>query len=180
MEPEPRFRRRMPCRFALGPRNHSGVVLDVSRTGLFLQTGAPAEVGQPLRIELSSLSSGGRGISLTGEVVWQRLVPAALRNVAEGGVGVKIDAADEGYFELLAQFSNVEMPVKRNPSTTSRTAEPVPAEVQQAYRVQVRQTGGPRSRWIQCKTRTAEDARRIALRRLGAGWEVAEIREADA
>jgi hypothetical protein len=176
MEPEPRYRRRMPCSFAMGPRKHSGVVLDVSRTGLFLQTTAPVAVGQPLDLELRT---GRAEIVLHGKVVWQKLVPAALRNVAEGGLGIRISAADESYFQLLAELSgNATAADRRAGDRTAATPSSASPEVPaHRYRVRVRQQVGPRSRWIHCAADSAADAEAAALRRLGVGWEVAELEQ---
>ncbi len=40
-------------------------------------------------------------VALTAEVVWHRRVPASLRSVAEGGIGLRIRYAPEPYYRLL-------------------------------------------------------------------------------
>ncbi len=42
---ESRFRKRMPCRLMQGPHRFAGLVLNVSRSGLFVQTSASPKIG---------------------------------------------------------------------------------------------------------------------------------------
>ena len=75
-----RYKRRVLCRMQLGESRYSGVVLNLSRTGLFIQTSASAGPGEPIRLELSGQ------IPLRAQVVWRRKVAAHLRSIAEGGI----------------------------------------------------------------------------------------------
>ncbi len=100
---EPRFRRRMACELTRGKSIYSGFVLDVSRTGLFVQTGvANAQMGDEVEVTLRP-----RGpeppIALKTQVVWQRRVPLQLRTIAEGGLGLHIRYAPEPYYRLLLE-----------------------------------------------------------------------------
>ena len=70
------------------------MVLNLSGTGLFVQTNASAQPGDPVELTL------GGSIPVTGEVVWRRQVAPMLRSVAEGGVGVRIRNAPEAYYLL--------------------------------------------------------------------------------
>ncbi len=97
---DPRFKKRLSCRLKQ-ERTYAGMVLDLSRTGLFVQTSAGAKPGDEVEVLL-----GGRErdapVTLTAEVVWQRKVPHQLRVVVEGGVGLKIRYAPEPYYAILA------------------------------------------------------------------------------
>ena len=93
---QPRYRRRVPCRMHVGQQNYAGVVLNLSGTGLFVQTSASASPGETIELTL------GGSIPVSGEVVWRRKVAPMLRSVAEGGVGVLIHNAPEAYYALLA------------------------------------------------------------------------------
>jgi hypothetical protein len=42
-------------------------------------------------------------IAVTAQVAWQRRVPAQLRSIAHGGLGLQIRYAPEPYFVLLAE-----------------------------------------------------------------------------
>lgn len=99
-EAESRFKKRVPCRLKQGPRQYAGVILNVSRTGLFVQTSALPGIGAEIEVTLSGRTEAA---TLTAEVVWQRRVPAPLRSVAEGGIGLRIRHATEPYYGLLAE-----------------------------------------------------------------------------
>ena len=99
---EQRFKKRMSCKVRVGQRDHSGIVLDVSRKGLFVQTTAAASVGDRVEVLLSQ-SEAGSAIKLEAGVRWLRRVPAQLRSVTQAGIGLQISHAEEGYYTLLAQ-----------------------------------------------------------------------------
>ncbi len=101
---EPRFKKRMSCRLSLGPSSYSGMVLDLSRTGLFIQTSAGARPGAEIAVNVHS-AGFTTPIALSAQVVWQRRVPQQLRTVVKGGIGLKIQRAPESYYRLLADVS---------------------------------------------------------------------------
>ena len=97
---DPRFKKRMSCKLKQEQRTYAGMVLDVSRTGLFVQTSAGAKPGEEVEVLLASREQAVP-VALMAEVVWQRKVPAQLRVVEKGGVGLKIRYAPEPYYALL-------------------------------------------------------------------------------
>ena len=99
---ESRFRKRVPCRLTQWPHRFAGVVLNVSRTGLFVQTSASPKIGAEIEVTLSQ-GTQATPVALTAEVVWHRRVPASLRSVAEGGIGLRIRYAPKPYYRLLAE-----------------------------------------------------------------------------
>jgi Tfp pilus assembly protein PilZ len=101
----------MSCKVRLGQQDHSGIVLDVSRMGLFVQTNAAARVGENVEVILSRPERGG-AITLVTAVRWQRRVPAQLRTVSHAGLGLQISHAEEGYYALLAEALQGSAPVK--------------------------------------------------------------------
>jgi Tfp pilus assembly protein PilZ len=94
----------MPCKLKQGPRQYAGVVLNVSRSGLFVQTSASPAVGSEVEVVLANRDEAA---TLTAQVVWQRRVPGALRTVAEGGVGLRIQYAPEPYYGMLAEAAEI-------------------------------------------------------------------------
>jgi Tfp pilus assembly protein PilZ len=108
---EPRFKRRMSCRLRVAQRENSGIVLDVSRQGLFVQTSAAARVGDRVEIELSGPGRSAP-ITLVAAVRWQRIVPAQLRSVSQAGLGLQISHAEESYYAMLAEVLRGATPVK--------------------------------------------------------------------
>ncbi len=87
-----------------GPSNYLGMVLDISRTGLFVQTSAGGHPGDEIALSLNT-----RGVTspirLSTEVMWLRKVPQQLRRISKGGFGLKIRYAPESYYHLLAQVA---------------------------------------------------------------------------
>ncbi len=99
---ESRYRKRVLCRLKQGPHRFAGVVLNVSRSGLFVQTSASPEIGAEIHVMLNQ-HTRDTPVALTAEVVWQRRVPPALRSSATGGLGLRIRYAPEPYYGLLAE-----------------------------------------------------------------------------
>ncbi len=101
---EPRFRKRIPCRLTRSRSTFSGVVLDFSRRGLFVQASVAARTGDEIEIVLSR-SEREPDVVLNAQVVWQRKVPLALRSTVQEGLGLQISYASESYYTLLAEAS---------------------------------------------------------------------------
>lgn len=172
---EPRVRKRLPCRVKRGPIAYSGVVLNLSRTGLFVQTGASPVPGESIELDLRA-GTDGSGIPLKAKVVWRRHAPPELRNLVAGGVGVRIERAEESYYQLLSEVQGrpADPPVVRaEPAPTGWTD--VPSKVR--YRVRMNQTGGTRTRVVEVDGEGEHEARAKALARMGQGWVVMELTE---
>jgi len=105
---EPRIRKRTSCELTVGERRFSGVVLDVSRHGLFVQTAA-----QPGPQEVVHVSISAPGLpdplELDAVVARARIVPAQLRTVAKGGLGLHIAEPSEAFQRFV---ENIAIPTK--------------------------------------------------------------------
>jgi Tfp pilus assembly protein PilZ len=99
-----RFKKRLSCRLKQKQQIYAGMVLDLSRTGLFVQTSAGAKPGDEVEVLLGG-SEQTAPVALTAAVVWQRKVPHQLRVAVEGGVGLKIRYAPEPYYAILADVA---------------------------------------------------------------------------
>ena len=97
MSPDRRFRKRLSCRIRVDESRYSGIVLNLSRTGLFVQTAATVRPGGSIELQLRGEAP------LQAQVVWLRRVPQHLRSVSQGGVGVRIVGAPESYYHLLVE-----------------------------------------------------------------------------
>jgi hypothetical protein len=125
----------MACTVAIGQSRYSGVILDLSATGLFVQTHAKPRPHEPLILELS-VPGHREALRLQAVVTRLRVVPASLVNVAQGGVGLRITNAPEGYFAFLASIlperRSVQLPAQATgaePATGARPrVEPFGAE----------------------------------------------------
>jgi Tfp pilus assembly protein PilZ len=176
---QPRIAKRVPCAVHVGKRRYSGVVLNVSQGGLFVQTSADAGQGANIDLELS-IPEHRDVVPVCASVVWKRVVPHQLRSLAQGGFGVRITQAGETYYQLLAAWMRVEVPASSAPAASgsaSREAGPQPRPDTQTstYRLRVRQTSGPRSKTLSIEATSAEEAGAEALRRTGSGWQIIEI-----
>lgn len=99
---EPRFKKRVPCRLTQGERASAGVVLDLSRRGLFIQTTVSAKPGDEVQVVLSGREKQP-DITVNAQVVWHRKVPYQLRSSVQSGMGLQISYASEAYYGLLAE-----------------------------------------------------------------------------
>ena len=98
---EPRYRKRVPCRVWVEKSSYSGMVLNLSRMGLFVQTSAGVSAGDSIELKF------GSDDLLRARVVWQRRVPGALRTIVEGGIGLQIIGAPEAYYRILASAARI-------------------------------------------------------------------------
>ena len=101
---ETRFRKRIPCKLTRSRSTFSGLVIDLSSRGLFVQTGAVAKTGDEIEIVIRSWKSEAP-IVLNAQVIWRRKIPLRLRSVVEGGLGLQIRYAPEPYYVMLAEAS---------------------------------------------------------------------------
>jgi hypothetical protein len=113
-----RSKKRMGCTLWVEGARFSGIVLDMSASGLFVQSSANVVPGTPVQIELNGLP-GKDSIVLQAHVARRKVVPARLKSVAQGGVGVRIAQAPEAYYALLAKVQRLDdEPPGKEPTAT--------------------------------------------------------------
>lgn len=182
----------MPCKVHAEGRQHNGIVLDLSGSGLFIQTSAKLPPGSQVRIDLSLPDDEA---VMTVEVVRRKQVPAQLLTVAHGGIGVRILSAPESYYQFLQDVQDRERQqaareqapsagaADRAPAPAAARAAAVPAPESPAppappqprFRVRVHQIDGIRSRSLVVGAASAEEASRSAAQELGDGWKVVAV-----
>ena len=170
-----RARKRMACRITTGGKVFSGVILDLSATGVFVQTSAKPRLGEAFALEISA--PGQRApLRLEAQVARVQVVPPSLLTVAHGGIGLRITNAPEAYFALLAavlpEAESEAQPAEGGPAS-ARTGAPA-APPARSFRVRVSQTGGTRSRTLRVQADSAEAAAALVLEETGEGWKVLE------
>jgi len=183
----PRSKKRIPCEVKSGHHRHSGMILDVSASGLFIQTSAAHPPGTRVSVDLNL---PGRGqLVLQGSVARRKMVPARLRSVESGGIGVRLDYAPEEFFQLIARVQGASGPEAKaevpsqpvakpapaaRPSQAPRPATPPrpPAPPRALYRVRVAQAAGARSRFLDVRAESVKAAQAQVLAELGDGWKV--------
>ena len=194
-----RSKRRITCRVHSEGRQHNGIVLDLSGSGLFIQTSAKLAPGVQVRIDLG-LPDGE--VPMNVEVVRRKQVPAQLVTVAHGGVGVRILTAPESYYRFLQEVQEREReqaereqatgaakPAQPSPAPVARTAvapkpnpvatppppPPPPAPPLPRFRVRVSQTNGIRSRTMIVAAKNADEASRSTQGEVGDGWKIVAV-----
>ena len=176
-QPEPRFRRRLPCRVKVAGSSNSAMVLNVSRSGLFIQTSAAPPPGTAVVVDLD-VASGSEPIPIEGRVVWRRMVASHLRSITQGGVGVRIVSAPDAYYRFISAVAG-DVPIPRSLADAG-PAEPAPESDLESpgleYRVRVKQEGGSRTRLLTIQSVSEEEARNGVLEIVGSGWVILELK----
>jgi hypothetical protein len=95
-----RTRQRILCEFSAHGQSHRGLVVDLSRGGLFIHTDASVKPGAEVEIRLTSFGSHPQ-LELRGEVARRRMIPALLASVIRSGIGVHITEAPDEYYAAL-------------------------------------------------------------------------------
>lgn len=168
---------RLPCELRAAGSRYAGLVLDVSGSGLFIQTGAMTQPGQRLEVSLS-LPNGAEA-ELVVRVARKRVVPAQLLTIAQGGVGVQILQASEAYrsylLELGLEFSPLAWGHAGEEASAAAGGPEAGSAGVQRFRVRISQVSGPRSRRMELEAADAEAASAAALEAAGEGWKVLDV-----
>ena len=106
---DPRQTKRARCKVVFNSQRQTGVILNISRTGLYLQVSLAAKRGDPLQVEITDDKTGNT-ISVQAVVSWTRHVPASLRSIRQGGLDLKIVSASPEYYELCDRLPESELP----------------------------------------------------------------------
>jgi hypothetical protein len=163
----------MACEIKADGRQQRAIVLDLSRSGLFVQTSARLSPGSTVELWLPC-EERSEPIILRAAVARQKAVPSNLTSVAQGGVGLRILDAPRAYYEMIGESPPLPGRVGRAPAQApaAEAAPPPPRAAERPrFRVRVKQSDGPRSRILDVFEETAERACAAALAQMGAGWE---------
>ncbi len=158
-----RHRWRLACEVVCEGRSQRAIVLDMSETGIFVQTGTRLPPGAEVEVRVL-LTDGAEPMSLRAKVARNKKVPSQLTSVARGGVGLKILDAPAAYYQTIASLAGTDTPPQ--PSATI-----APQSAGTRFRVRVKQTDGPRSRNVEIAANSRDEALTLALAQVGAGWE---------
>ncbi len=186
-----RVKKRVSCALASGGRRYTGVVLDVSPEGLFVQTSAKLEPGAIVDLEMGI--GANQTLQMQARVVRAKLVPPELRSIAKGGLGLHIDLPPPEFYEFFANLTRTDLPggeaqkaktpaepaaqAKKKKATRKRKLPPrmAPPEAKLSYRVRLSQVGGSRTRSVTVECSTISDAERLAIKNVGSGWKVLKV-----
>jgi hypothetical protein len=162
-----RRKRRIPCELWVGQREHSALVLDLSPSGMFIQTHAKAQRGERLQVRLSRENTA---LDLKVEVVRTKSVPQSLLAAAKGGIGVKILTAPPEYDAMMNELG-----IADRPTPAIQYAPEPESEPGLRFGVHVAQAGGPRTLRVEVFAADAVAAGARALEELGDGWKVLRV-----
>jgi hypothetical protein len=180
-----RIKKRMTCELRLAGRAYRGIVLDLSETGVFIQTDATPGGTERLRIKLRT--PDGSEFEVDATVARRQVAPPQLTTVVRGGLGLRVVNPPAAYFELIgiaaAEAARKERaaaaPGSRKASAPAAAAPPPPPPVpEETFRVRVKQSNGPRSRSFTVRAPSPEEARKRASAEIGRGWEILSIEAA--
>jgi Tfp pilus assembly protein PilZ len=179
----PRTKMRIACTLHLEESLHSGMVLDVSAGGLFVQTNASPAPGTPLRLELR-VPGLSEPIEMQATVARKRIVPPRLRALLKGGIGLQLENPPEEFYALVARLQAPELatsetsreakpPEKTSQSSGKPAEKPPPAKPKlTSFRVRLSQTGGEGSRILVIRASDEDEASRRAILDVGDSWKV--------
>ena len=165
-----RVKQRLTCELVIGDRNHQGIVLDLSKTGLFVQTSASPPPGERIGVRLRR--SDGASVEVEASVARRYRVPQRLVSVARGGVGLRIESSSDDYLQLIDSLDRTENP----PPLEATHALLLPqSDEAGSYSVRVKQTAGTRSRTLRVAAASEQEAALTASARLDGGWEILSV-----
>ncbi|MCL4684352.1 PilZ domain-containing protein [Myxococcota bacterium] len=164
-----RVRRRMACELRAEGRLQSAIVLDVSQTGLFVQTSTRLAPGTVVEVQIRT-GANDEPIQLRARVVRHKSVPANLTSVAHGGIGLRILEAPKTFYDALGEEA-VPGGIGASQGAARTPERPAPTPTPARFRVRMKQIEGSRSRTLEVAAATADAARASALAQLGSGWE---------
>ncbi len=186
-----RVKKRVSCALTSGGRRYTGVVLDVSPQGVFVQTSAKLNPGAIVELEMGI--GANQAVQMQARVARSKLVPPELRSIAKGGLGLHIDLPPPEFYEFFANLTRTDLPggeaqkaktpaepaaqAKKKKATRKRKLPPrmAPPEAKLSYRVRLSQVGGSRTRSVTVECSTISDAERSAIKTVGSGWKVLKV-----
>jgi hypothetical protein len=182
---EPRVRKRLPCTLSTEARSHSGMILNLSERGLFVQTSQPAEPGTLLNLDVLDPLRGD-AIPLEVAVVWRRRVTRRMTGVNQSGMGLRLLSQPSEWQQMMCGllgegggFDGVATPDESCPDAANDAeagGEARPVRPAFAFDVRLAKPGSQRSRRIVVEADDEAEAGAEADRVAGNGWTILEIR----
>ena len=106
-----RIRRRLSCELFADGHRYQGIVVDLSASGLFLQTDAALDPGT--RVDVLLKGSRFPEVIVRAVVARRRMTPTLLASIIHRGVGLRIVEAPEAYYEALREFDELKSGLER-------------------------------------------------------------------
>ena len=184
----PRTKKRMSCEINVNGSRSSGIVLDISATGLFVQTNVKPRPGMIAMLQLA-LPGEKEPVIMKARVARKKMVPPQLLAVAGGGVGFAITEPAEAYLDFVAEISPEDAEAvararasggKRAGSGAGRGREPGEKreEAPKRFRIHAVETSTGRKNSYLVSCATEQEANDQVLDQLGEEWKILFIERA--
>lgn len=194
---------KLPCAVVESSRRRvQGRVVTLSEGGLSVITELNFDQGDPIRLKISS-GKGGRSISVSA-IVWNEIKPKRGRALGSRlrRYGCVVSEPSRSFLELIDRFDTKPRRVDRVPIAVPKRRDveaecceadlprsreiqpppkPEPEETLPYFRVRMKQIGGPRTRILTVRSRSASQAEQLALDELSKvckdaeGWGILHI-----
>jgi hypothetical protein len=168
-----RVKRRITCELVIDGKRYSGIVLDLSTSGIFVQTAISCPVGKEVEVHLAA-TRATPDLALRARVARGKRVPPQLLAAAGGGLGLRILDPPPGFAQLVGAD---EEPVASGAGTAPSSASPKPEAARRRFQVRLQAIGSSRSRLVTVQGLDANAARAEARSLAGSGWEVVDVSE---
>lgn len=187
----PRTRCRLRCHLKCGSETVEARVTSLSEQGLGLVVPLDLQQGEEVALRIQP-PCGGKPVTLRA-VVWN-VAPCGAAHRAQR-VGCVVSTPTTSYLQLVSELAT---PTPLPGESGVRLATPAPQRIDEPYgdlprsreplpppkpapeehfptfRVRLKQVGGPRTRSLPVRARSAGEAGAMARRELGSGWELIE------
>ena len=97
---------RVSCDFLVLGQRHAAITTDLSASGIYIRTTQAPPIGTTVRVHLHE--PGGRVIEVDAQVVREHRPHRRDTTAQPRGLGLRIIAAPEEYFQLLTELSAVQ------------------------------------------------------------------------
>jgi len=168
-----RVKRRITCELVVDGKRQSGIVLDLSATGLFVQTAVTSPVGKEVEVHLAATRTTP-ALTLRTRVARGKRVPPQLLTAAGGGVGLRVINPPAAFAQLSAgDGESTPSPPQPSPEAPSTANN----QTQRRFQVRLQATSGMRSRSVVVQCADAKAAKAQASALVGRGWDVVDVSE---
>jgi hypothetical protein len=172
-----RIKRRITCELVIDGKRQSGIVLDVSASGMFVQTAVSAPVSQEVEVHLAATRTSPK-LTVRARVARGRRVPAQLLAAAGGGLGLRVIDPPPAFAQLIVGEDEAPPSLTRtSPAVAAAPESPKRPVAQRRFQVRLQATGSTRSRLVTVQCQDAKAARSEARAVVGGSWEVIDVSE---
>jgi hypothetical protein len=189
IERAPRKKKRLSCEIVANGSRYSGISIDVSASGLFIQTNLKPSPGSMVEIRIQ-LPGIDKPVAMEARVARNKNVPPELLTIAHGGIGLALVQPGDRYLDFIAEMSpeHAESAAKVRSKTSSarrgggsggaaRTRGGVTTAVKR-FRIHAVETASGKRNSFLATCETEQEASDETLKQLGDEWQVLFIERA--